>query len=71
MEYIRKDKFTKPYSPADVLKLALEKEKSSYGFYQEMLKTAKYPGLTRVLTELRDSEEAHIKIIKKKLEKPT
>ena len=69
MEYIRKDKFTKPYSPADVLNLALAKEQSSYDFYQQVLKDAKSDVLKKLLTELRDAELGHIQRIKNMLER--
>lgn len=71
MEYIRKDKFSKPYTPNDVLRLALEKEKSSYAFYQEMIKHTENPVLTRLLARLRDVELGHIQRIKHALEKIT
>lgn len=67
MRYIRKDKFTKPYTPTDVLKLALEKEKSSYEFYAEMIKKTKSYPLLKLLTELKEAEGGHIQIIKRKL----
>lgn len=68
MKYIRKDKFTKPYTPTDVLKLALEKEKSSYKFYEDIISKTKSPPLIRLLTGLKDAEGGHIQIIKRKLE---
>lgn len=69
MKYVRKEKYTKPYTPAEVLMLALEKEKSSYAFYVQMIKNSKNPALLRVLNELKDSEDAHIRVIESKLQK--
>lgn len=68
MKYIRRDKYTKPHTPVDVLKLALEKEKSSYAFYVDLIKKTKYAALLRLLNELKDAEWGHIQIIKRKLE---
>lgn len=68
MKYIRKDKFTKPETPADLLKLALEKEKSSYEFYIELIKKTKSPLLVNLLSELKNAEWGHIQRIKQKLE---
>lgn len=67
MKYFRKDKFTKPYTPIDILELALEKEKSSYRFYSDLIEKAEYPALSRLLTELKNAEAGHIEIIKRKL----
>ena len=68
MKYIRRDKFTMPHTPADVLKLALEKEKSSYGFYNKLLEEAKFPALKTLLEELKNAEWGHIQRIERKLE---
>ncbi|MBI4335734.1 MAG: hypothetical protein HY589_03665 [Candidatus Omnitrophica bacterium] len=67
MEYIRKDKFTKPHSPADVLNLALAKETSSYEFYDEVIRDTKNAALLDLLTELKDAEMGHIQKIKNML----
>ncbi|MFA4842466.1 MAG: hypothetical protein WC658_01355 [Candidatus Omnitrophota bacterium] len=67
MKYIRKDKFTRPQTPVDVLKLALEKEKSSYDFYTQMLREFKNPALKPTLTKLQKAELGHIQIISKML----
>ena len=67
MKYIRKDKFTWPNTPTDILKLALEKEKSSFEFYEELIKKSKNSILTKLLTELKKAELGHIKKIQQKL----
>lgn len=67
MKYIRKDKYTKPHTPTDILKLALEKEKSSYQFYLEMSQETDSDILKRVLAKLKNAEWGHIQIIKGKL----
>jgi rubrerythrin len=69
MEYIRKDKFTKPVTPADVLQLALKKEKSSYEFYMEIIKRTKNPALKGLLNELKNAEWGHIQKIQHTLER--
>lgn len=69
MKYERKDSYSKPYTAADVLKLALAKEESSYKFYEEVMKKTASPELKRLLTELKNAEWGHIQKIKHKLEK--
>ncbi len=69
MEYVRKDKYTKPYTPSDILKLALKKETSSFEFYQAMLRDTKNIALVSVLQKLKKSEEGHIKIIQRMLDR--
>jgi rubrerythrin len=69
MKYIRKDKYTKPETVVDVLKLALVKEKASYDFYDQMLKRFKSPSLQKLLTDLKKEELTHIKKIEKQLKK--
>ena len=69
MKYAREDKFTKPYTPTDVLKLTMEKEKSSYAFYSEMIKNTDNPLLIKLLEDLKKSEWGHIQIIKRRLER--
>ncbi|MCK9614047.1 MAG: hypothetical protein M0R48_00930 [Candidatus Omnitrophica bacterium] len=67
MKYERKDKYTKPGTPAEILELALQKEESSYRFYDEMLKITESPALKQLLEELRDAELGHIEKIKNKM----
>ncbi len=67
MKYERKDKYTKPLTPADILELALQKEESSYKFYDDMLKITKSPILTKLLSELKNAELGHIEKIKHKM----
>jgi len=69
MEYRRKDVFTKPTTPADVLKLALEKEKSSYDFYSQQLKVTKNPAMKKLFLKLKAAEQLHMRYIRKMLEK--
>jgi len=64
MKYERKDKYTKPETTADILGLALQKEESSYKFYDEMLKITESPALKQLLRELKDAELGHIEKIK-------
>ncbi len=67
MKYERKDKYTKPLTPADILDLALQKEESSYRFYEEMIKVTKSPVLKKLLSELKNAELGHIEKIKHKM----
>jgi rubrerythrin len=67
MKYERKDKYTKPLTPADILELALKKEESSYEFYDDMLKTTKSAILKELLTELKNAELGHIQKIKNRI----
>lgn len=64
MKYERKDKYTKPQTPADILDLALQKEESSYKFYDDMLKVTESAILKKLLTELKNAELGHIQKIK-------
>ncbi len=69
MKYVRKDKYTKPYTPVDILKLALKKESSSLEFYQTMLRNTKNTALVPVLQKLKKAEEGHVKIIQRMLDR--
>jgi len=67
MKYIRKDKFIRPSTPLEALRLALAKEKSSYEFYEKVGKMSQNPALKKLLNELKDAEWGHIKKIQHKL----
>ncbi|HLD82324.1 MAG TPA: ferritin family protein [Candidatus Omnitrophota bacterium] len=69
MRYIRKDAFTKPRTAADILELALAKEKSSYKFYADLIEKTENPSLQRLLSELKSAEWGHIQRISRKLER--
>jgi len=69
MQYAKKERFSKPHSPADILRLALEKEKSSYAFYTKIIEEATNPALITVLRRLRRYEKDHIKVIEGLLKK--
>jgi rubrerythrin len=69
MKYERKDKYTRPHTPADILELALQKEKSSYEFYVQMIKETSSPILKKLLTQLKDAELGHIQKIQNKINK--
>jgi rubrerythrin len=68
MKYIKKAKYTKPYTVVDALEVALQKELNSYKFYDQLLKDIKDLSLLSMLRKLRDSEEAHIRGIQKMLD---
>ena len=69
MKYERKDTFTKPETARDVLKIALEKEKSSYEFYSDILKKSPDAILAKLLEELKSAEAIHIQKVKAMLER--
>lgn len=69
MKYAREDKFTAPRTAADILKLALEKEKSSFSFYGYLISKTKDSALIRLLERLKAAEAGHILNIKRALEK--
>lgn len=69
MKYLRKDKFSVPHTAVEILKLALEKEKSSFEFYSYVISKTKDPALIRLLKNLRAAEEGHISRIRHALEK--
>ncbi|RJP29484.1 MAG: hypothetical protein C4533_00380 [Candidatus Omnitrophota bacterium] len=64
MKYLRKDKFSKPFTASDILNLALEKEKSSYEFYSKIIEQTKNASLLKLLKQLKDAELGHIRAIK-------
>ena len=69
VQYEREDKYTKPRDVKELLTLAREKEKASFGFYQSMSKHFfQNLGIRDLLNELRQAEVKHIQIIEKKLE---
>ncbi len=69
MKYMRRDKVSKPYTPVDVLKMALAKEESSVEFYTDMAGKIENPALKGLLKKLRIIEESHVQLIRKELEK--
>ncbi len=69
MKYSTKIKHGKPSTVQDILKIALSKEKSAYGFYDQLLSDGKGRGSISVFKRLRDSEEEHIKIIQRMIDK--
>ncbi len=69
MKYTRRDTYTKPQTAADILKLALAKEESSYQFYKELIAENKNSALLSLLIDLKDAELSHIRTIKNKLGK--
>ncbi len=63
MKYSRREKYSKPRTPADALILALEREKASCHFYNHIVKKRMSPVLTKLFRQLRDEEAGHIKKI--------
>lgn len=50
-------------TPMEILAAALQKEKNSYAFYNDLLQEATVEFVVHLLTELRDSEYNHLKKI--------
>ena len=68
-EYERKEKYTKPENEKELLLLAREKEKASFGFYENMSKLFFLSeNIRKLLDELKAAELIHIQIVEKKLE---
>ena len=67
MKYSRKDKYAKPQTAADVLGIALLKEKASFELYNQLLKDLKNTALATTLQRLCNFENEHIKTIQKML----
>ncbi len=69
LRYSREDKYTKPKDVREMLVLAREKEKSSFGFYEDMSKHFfQDEDIKKLLDELKNAEAGHIQRIEKKLE---
>ena len=58
-------------TPVDILKVALEKERKAYHFYNELLKDTKVVMIQDILTKLRDEEYKHIQMIERELTRTT
>lgn len=69
LKYKRVDKYTKPKNIKELLILAREKEKSSFGFYEDMQKNSFAIGLKELIEELKNQELGHLRRIEKELEK--
>jgi len=54
----------------DILAFAIKKEEEAAVFYGTMIATARMPGLKRLLSELRDEEENHKKLLLELAEGP-
>jgi rubrerythrin len=64
MKLSRKEKFTTPRTPAEVLKLALAREKASFSFYQKLAKREIDPGVKKVFLKMKEQELCHIRYLK-------
>lgn len=56
-------------TPVVILEAALKKEKEAYHFYDDLLQGTKVIIIQELLEKLRDEENKHILMIKKKLAK--
>lgn len=66
--YKREDRYDVPQTPVEVLKLALEKERASFEFYEQILQQTEDPNVRKLLESLRDSERGHVQQIKSLLD---
>ncbi|MDP2940443.1 MAG: ferritin family protein [Candidatus Omnitrophota bacterium] len=65
--YSKKEKYSQPKDIKELLTIALEREKSAVGFYEDMLTHSFASMVSDLLVELRDAERHHAQIIEKKL----
>ena len=66
-KYSREEQYTRPKDIKGLLTIVLEKEKASFGFYEDMLKHPFAQTIRELINELKMAEAMHIKIIEKKL----
>ena len=52
---------------ADILDLALKKEQAAYRFYDRMLSQTKVKMLTDLLLQLKEEEQKHVIMVRKKI----
>jgi len=56
-------------TPQEAIRLAMEREKSSYEFYLQAAKIAKYPGTKQMFESLAQEELKHRQILEEELNK--
>lgn len=56
-------------TPQEAIRLAIEREKSSYEFYTQAAKIAKYPGTKVMFESLAQEEIKHRQILEEELNK--
>ena len=54
-------------TPVDILDLALKKEQTAYRFYDRMLSQTKVKMLTDLLLQLKEEEQKHVIMVRKKI----
>ncbi len=54
-------------TPMEILEAALQKEKSAYQFYDNLMNNTNIELLQEIIEQLRDEEYKHILIIEKKM----
>ncbi|MEW6009552.1 MAG: hypothetical protein AB1629_07965 [Candidatus Omnitrophota bacterium] len=69
LKYKRVDKYTKPKNIKELLILAREKEKSSFGFYEDMLKHSFALSIRELIEDLKNQELGHMRKIEDALER--
>lgn len=67
LRYSREEKYSKPQTIKEMLKLALVREKASIKFYNDMLKHNISAQIKEFITKLRDEELGHIRNIEHKM----
>lgn len=67
LRYSREEKYSKPETVQEMLKLALKREKASIAFYNDMLKHNISAEIKQFIVKLRDEEQGHINNIEFKI----
>ena len=55
--------------PVEILRMALERERSAHSFYVEAAAVAQHPATKQTLLEMAAEEEGHIKHLEEQLDK--
>jgi erythrin-vacuolar iron transport family protein len=56
-------------TPQEAVRLAIEREKTAYDFYNKAAKIVKYPGTKQMFEFLAQEETKHLKILQAELDK--
>ena len=60
-----------PVNPMDVIRMALEREKSAYRNYSEYARIATQPEIRELFKYLAEEEKKHVKLLADEIEKET
>ena len=59
----------KTSNPVDVMRMALEREKTAVRDYSEFAKTAKEPSIREMFLFLAEEEEKHVKLLQDEIDR--